>query len=162
MSAVLSRGTLRPNKLADGSEVGRVEKETIFYPLRGGISVTDRRLRVHGRIFEVRSLTNLTTEPMPAQVARRVANRIMLAEAVPVICIVALTRTLVAVISVVVYVVAAAIAIRLSIWRWPRPLQLSADYRGKRVVLYVSTDHTEFGKVCRGVRRATERHTKQI
>jgi hypothetical protein len=39
---------------------------------------------------------------------------------------------------------------------------LAADHRGRRTVLFVSTDRREFDQVCRALRRATERLTDEF
>jgi hypothetical protein len=40
--------------------------------------------------------------------------------------------------------------------RWPRPLNLVADYRGAPRLLHTSSDLTEFRKICRATQRAID------
>jgi hypothetical protein len=132
--------------------------DTVFYPLRRGVSVTGRRLRVYGQIYKVAALSDLRQVPLSTQHARRVVVRIVAVEAVIVAGIVVVTPSLVAVAIVAGYVLSAAAAIWISIRRWPTPMELSAEYRGTPVVLFVSTDRTEFQLVSWAVLRAMERH----
>jgi hypothetical protein len=129
---------------------------TIFYPLRAGVSVTDTHLTVHGRRYKICDLTYPQWERMSPSTARRLTVHFVGVEAVIAIAIAAVASSLLAVIAAATYLAGVSGVMWIGMYRWPIRLRLSANYRGRDVVLYISSDHTQFHQVCRSLIRATE------
>jgi Family of unknown function (DUF6232) len=129
----------------------------VFYPHYRGVLVTDRWFYAHGRRYAVQDLAQLGRRSGSVHVARWFTCQILAAEtALAAVIVVAAGPSLLAVLSIAVYAVMASVSLWFSFRRWPTPLTLWADHRGMAVLLYASTDHAEFAKVYRALRRATE------
>ena len=134
------------------------DNDVVLYRWRG-LLVTERWFRAEGQWYPLNELYHITFRPGPVQVGRRRAFRVISATtaAVAVALMVALPALL-AGLGTSLSLMLAGAGVGLSLRRWPRPLMLCASYRGLPVVLFASTDHIEFHKVCRALRRAVERH----
>jgi hypothetical protein len=128
-----------------------------------GLLITERWFCAQGQRYRLRDLYHITWRPGPVQVGRRRALRTIGATtaAVAFALIVALP-SLAAGLGASLSLVLAGAGVGLSLRHWPRPLLLCASYRGLPVVLFASTDHIEFRKVCRALRRAVERHEDHL
>jgi hypothetical protein len=130
---------------------------TVFYPTHNGVAVTDAYLSVHGRRYAVSELTGLGWRRGPVQLGRWIVAEIVLLEAALVATVVLVAGvSLPALAAGAAYILSACAVLAFSIHRWPTPLRLCGQYRGRQVVLFTSTDHIEFQKVNRALRRAME------
>jgi hypothetical protein len=132
--------------------------DSILYRWQG-LLVTERWLRAEGQWYPLTELYHMTCRLGPVQPGRRRAFRMISATtaAVALALMVALP-SLLAGLGTSLSLMLAGAGVGLSLRRWPRPLMLCASFRGLPVVLFASTDHIEFHKVCRALRRAIERH----
>jgi hypothetical protein len=131
----------------------------VFYPLYEGVLVTDTWFCAGGLRFPIADLDDLWERSGRIQQARRAALEVIVAEALLVLAVVGVI-TMVRGPSTFLYGLAGldlGLAVALagaSAFRWPRPLELWASYRGERIVIYRGTDPVEFGKVARAAKRA--------
>jgi Family of unknown function (DUF6232) len=135
----------------------------VLYPLYEGVLITDSWFCAGGVRFAVADLDDLWERSGHIQKARRAALEVIVAEALLVLAVVGV-MTLVRGPSAFLYGLAGldlGLAFALagaSAFRWPRPLELWASYRGLRVVIYSGTDPVEFGKVARAAKRAVNHY----
>lgn len=151
---------LAADRFARRGEPAMVDEGRVYYPLRRGVSVTEMRLRAQGRVYDITGLSDLGEGALSGPVQRRVAMYVAALEAVVPIGILLAMPSPAITLAAVAYLVAGTITVWVGVHRWPRPLQLSALYKGEPVVLYVSTNHTEFRQICRALVRATEGHRR--
>ena len=135
----------------------------VFYPLREGVLITDSWLCADRFRYAIAEIEGLWERQGSMQRARRAALEVIAAETVLVLAVVGVI-TLIGGPSPLLFglaaldvVVAAALA-GLSAWRWPRPHELWAVYRGRDTRIYSSPDLLEFHKVCRSAQRAVAFH----
>ena len=135
----------------------------VFYPLYEGVVITDTWFCVGGVRFAIADLDNLWERDGHLQPARRAALEVIAAEALLVLAVV-VVMTLVHGPSTFLYGLAGldlglvfALA-GASAFRWPRPVELWARYRGQDVRIYTGTDPVEFGKVARAAKRAVDHY----
>ena len=135
----------------------------VFYPLYEGVLVTDTWFCAGGVRFAIADLDDLWERSGHIQQARRAALEVIAAEALLVMAVVGVI-TVVRGSSTVLYGLAsldlglAFALVGASAFRWPRPQELWASYRGQRVVIYSGTDPVEFGKVARAAKRAVNHY----
>lgn len=138
----------------------------VFYESRRGarvhVTVTDTHFRAYNESYRVASLTRLEWGLGATQVNRRLTVRLVAAEVPIVIGIMAVGPSWVAAASAIGYLGFAAGTIWFGVRRWPTPYALIADYDEQPVVLFTSTDHTEFHQVCRALQRAYELHQHRV
>ncbi len=127
-----------------------------FYPLKGGIAIIGKTLQVNGERFDINDLSNLQWSPLSPPRIRKIIIRLLGADAIIAMIIAAADRSLIAILAAVGYLIFSAVVIRLAIYRWPPPLLLFGDYRGRPVKLFQSSDHAEFSAVRRALIRAVE------
>lgn len=130
--------------------------DTVFYRWQD-VLVSERWFSESGHWYPVGELRQVTCRPGPIHVARRRASWVI----GPTTALISLSLMValpppVAVLGAGLCVMVAAAAVWLARGRWPRPMLLCARYRGLPVVLFASTDHIEFRKLCRAMRRAVE------
>jgi hypothetical protein len=140
----------------------RTDDDVVLYRWQG-LLVTERWFRAEGQWYPLHELYHITLRPGPVQPGRRRAFRVISAAtaAVALALMVALP-SLLAGLGTSLSLMLAGAGVGLSLRRWPRPLMLCASYRGLPVVLFASTDHIEFHKVCRALRRGVERHEEHM
>jgi hypothetical protein len=129
-----------------------------------GLRVDDVTVDVGDQRYEVRHLRRLRVERGPVRRAVRVTLVLAAGQALLV------TATLVGLVEehggataevlllAFTDAVATAVLVGLALTRWPRTLQLWAEYRGAQVLLHENADRYEFGKVRRAVERAMLSH----
>ena len=149
-------------RASNPSHTDHTDEDTILYRWQG-LLVTERGFRAEGQWYPLHELYHITVRPGPVQPGRRRAFRMISAAtaAVALALLVALP-SLLASLGTSLSLMLAGAGVGLSLRRWPRPLMLCASYRGLPVVLFASTDHIEFHKVCRALRRAVERHEDHL
>jgi hypothetical protein len=133
----------------------------VFYPRRRGVLVTGTWFYAHGRRFAIGDLAGACWCSGSMQATRWAALKFIVVETALVITglavgSVASGQSWLAVAIGGVNLLVAGIAAWLSAWHWPTPLELWADHREAPTLLYTSSDHTEFHKVCRALMRAME------
>ena len=135
----------------------------VFYPLHEGVLITDTWFCSGGVRFAIADLDDLWERHGHIQQARRAALEVIVAEALLVLAVVGV-MTAVRGPSTFLYGLAGldlGLAFALAsatAFRWPRPLELWASYRGQRVRVYTTTDPVEFGKLVRAVKRAVDNY----
>jgi hypothetical protein len=138
------------------------DDDTILYRWQG-LLVTERWFCSHGQRYPLEDLYHITWRLGPVQAGRRRAVRMITATtAAAALALSVALPSLLAGLGTSLSLVLAGAGVGLSLRRWPRPLLLCASYRGLPVVLFASTDHVEFRKVCRALRRAVERHEDRM
>jgi hypothetical protein len=132
-------------------------RDTVLYRWQG-LLVSEHWFCAQGQSVPVRDLHHVTWRAGPVPIARRRAYRVIGAVAALMTLTLAIALPPVAAAAGAgTAVIGAAAGFWLSWRRWPRPLLLCASHRGLAVVLHASTDHLEFHKVYRALRRAAER-----
>jgi hypothetical protein len=136
--------------------------DTVLYRWQG-LLVTERWFHADGQWYPLTELYHLTLRTGPVQAGRRRAFRVISAITVAVaLALMVALPSLLAGLGTSLSLMLAGAGVGLSLRRWPRPMMLCASYRGLPVVLFASTDHIEFHKVCRALRRAVERHEEHM
>jgi hypothetical protein len=113
--------------------------------------------------FAIADLDDLWERSGHIQQARRAAIEVIVAEALLVLTVVGVI-TAVRGSSTFMYGLArldlglAFALVGASAFRWPRPVELWASYRGERLIIYSGTDPVEFGKVARAAERAVNHY----
>ncbi len=138
------------------------ESTVVFYPLRGGVLVTEEWFFAERHRLAVGNIGDVGWRQSGGHVTRRVARYIMASEVVLVL-VVAVLATASDGLSMVGYALAAAylagagLVTWLSAYRYPGQLQLWASRRdGQQLLLLSSSDQTEFHKIRRALERAVE------
>jgi hypothetical protein len=145
------------------SHIDPVHTDDILLYRWQGLLITERWLHAEGQWYPLSQLYHITMRPGPVQVGRRRAFRVITAAAAAaVVALMVALPTLLAGLGTSLSLMLAGAGVGLSLRRWPRPLMLCASYRGLPVILFASTDHIEFHKVCRALRRAVERHEDHL
>jgi Family of unknown function (DUF6232) len=142
-----------------GAEEFPQQPTTVFYPTRGGVSVTNRYFTAFGHRYRIDQLSDVTWGPRSIETARRTMVRLVAVEALVPVIIVALAPTLVAVLAALGYMLFGTAMIGFAVYRWPVALEIWAEYRGEPVILYTSTNQTQFHQVKRALSRALEMRT---
>jgi Family of unknown function (DUF6232) len=148
----------------DSQELVDVQNPRVFYPLRGGVLVTDGWFCAQRHRLAVAEIRDIGWRQSAGHLTGRVARIIVLTETALVV-VVAVVATAIDGPSIIafglasVHLAAAALVTWLTAYRYPGQLQLwvtRADAR--QVLLFSSTDQTEFHKVRRALERAVEYH----
>jgi hypothetical protein len=132
---------------------------TVFYPRRKNVLVTDEWFCAHGRRYFVGNLAKLDWRSGSMQFGRWVALEMIAIEtALVTVIVLAAGPSPLALLVTGLYLLVAGASLWFSVYRWPTPLHLLADYRNVPTILHTSTDHLEFHKIFRALRRAAEQH----
>jgi hypothetical protein len=141
--------------------------KVVFYPPRRGVLVTDEWFCAERHRLAVGDIGEVGWRQSGGHVTRRVARYIMASETILVV-VVAIFATASDGLSMLGYALAAAylaaagLVTWLSAYRYPGVLQLWASRRGgQQLLLFSSSDQTEFHKVRRALERAVEYRQEQ-
>jgi Family of unknown function (DUF6232) len=130
----------------------------VFYLPKRGVSVTEFWFRAGGYRFKIEDVSRLETGRGSIQASRHLALRVILVEGLVLAGLAFGARSVIGWVVAAIGVVIMTATAWLSAWRWPTPWLLWAQYRGHRILIYMSTDQIEFNKVRRALGRAMERH----
>lgn len=137
----------------------------VFYPLRAGVLVTETWFYANHFRYAVAELDGLRSGRGGSPGRRRSAMRGIGVET-------GFVLTVMVMVAVeagpswplfalgALHLVVSGVLLAYSARRWPRPLNLVADYRGAPRLLHASSDPTEFRKICRATQRAID-HARQ-
>jgi hypothetical protein len=134
----------------------------VFYPLRRGVLVTDMWFCAQAHRLSVREIGTVGWCQSTGRLTRRVARLIIVVDFALVIIVAVFAMAVVGSSLLALTLAAAHLSVVvLGTWfaayRHPGPLQLWAEYLGGgQMLLFSSTDHTEFHKVRRALERAIE------
>jgi Family of unknown function (DUF6232) len=140
------------------------DPRVVFYPLRRGVLVTDGWFCAERHRLALAEIADVGWRQSGGHVTRRVARAIMLTE-ITLVAVVAAVATEIGGLSIIafglaaVHLAVAALVTWLNAYRYPGPLQLWAKrIGGPQLLLFSSSDQTEFHKVRRALERAVEYH----
>ena len=143
-------------------DLRRPENYRVFYPLRRGVLVTDGWFCDRTQRLAVREIGAIGWCQSPDRHAARSA-RLVVGTEVALVIGVGVIATEVAGPSYLAFGLATlhlafvTLVAWFTAYRYPGPLQLWAQYRsGAQILLFSSTDQTEFHKVRRAMQRAIE------
>jgi hypothetical protein len=139
-------------------------QNVVFYPLRRGILVTDGWFCSQRFRLAVGDIGDIGWRQSGHRVTRHTAGAVIVTETVLLFAIAFIGTaaggpSIAAFVLASLYLPVALMLIWLSAYRYPGPLQLWAQHLGgQQVLLFSSSDQTEFHKVRRALERAVEYH----
>jgi hypothetical protein len=131
-------------------------RETVYYPWRNGVFVSNRKFSAHGRTYRVDGMTRPARAYGSARARWAVAGQTVAVETALGAVVALAAPTVLAGLVVAGYLVLVALTLWVGAAIQPAPRQLWVHYQGVPTMIFTATDELEFGKVCRALLKAIE------
>jgi hypothetical protein len=131
-------------------------RETVYYPWRNGVFVSNRKFSAHGRTYRVDAMTRPARAYGSARARWAVAGQTVAVETALGAVVALAAPTVLTVLVVAGYLVLVALTLWAGAALAPAPRQLWVHCQGVPTMIFTSTDELEFGKVCRALLKAIE------